>query len=329
MSDFRVHLPSDAEIRDLHRTCAPSREAFTAVYTHSRIVWAVAQQLLDRAPGSVAVNADLVRAGCLLHDIGVYRLYDPAGRIEPGNYVRHGVLGHQLLREAGFDEELARFCSRHVGVGLLREDVLEQGLPIPAQDYLPESGEEELVMYADKFHSKTAPPVFLTARSYAAHVQRYGLDKVTRFDRLRARFGEPDLGQLVQTYGHALSRADPSWPEPIRADLTRVRTPDPIRAGLLRARQAVRDGRRPRSAARAAGPTSPRTPAAPSASRRRSWQAITRAAQRTARRHRSPCVLCAGIPADLSPSAVGVGNVLSASRNGGARLMLTRRSRQG
>jgi uncharacterized protein len=57
-------------------------------------------------------------------------------------------------------------------------------------------------MYADKFHSKTSPPAFLTAGAYAARVRRFGADKVAAFESLRARFGEPDLAPLIAHYGH-------------------------------------------------------------------------------------------------------------------------------
>ncbi|CAM5663377.1 Phosphohydrolase OS=Streptomyces antimycoticus OX=68175 GN=SSPO_090490 PE=4 SV=1 [Streptomyces antimycoticus] len=60
-------------------------------------------------------------------------------------------------------------------------------------------------MYADKFHSKTSPPKFLTADSYAIHVRRFGGDKVDGFQLLRVRFGEPDLRSLQARYGHPLS----------------------------------------------------------------------------------------------------------------------------
>ena len=49
-------------------------------------------------------------------------------------------------------------------------------------------------MYADKFHSKRTPPVFLTGDTYAAAVGRWGADKVTAFASLRAKYGEPVLG---------------------------------------------------------------------------------------------------------------------------------------
>lgn len=187
-----MRVPSDEEIRVLHEKYAPTREAFELVHTHCEIVCAVAERLAD---GS-GVDVGLVRAGCLLHDVGVYRLYDD-GRLDHARYIRHGVLGHALLAEAGFAETLCRFCSRHTGVGLTREDVRRQNLPIPAADYLPETAEERLVMYADKFHTKASPPAFVTADAYAASVRRFGEDKVTAFAALRAEFGEPDLSGLA------------------------------------------------------------------------------------------------------------------------------------
>jgi len=202
-----VQIPTDKQIRALHEKYAPTRAAFDLVYTHCEIVCSVSEQLLtDRR---LAIDADLVRAGSLLHDIGVYRQYSPSGQLNHANYVRHGVLGHELLRDLGFPDTLARFCSCHVGVGLSRADVLSQGLPIPADDYLAESDEEELVMYADKFHSKTTPPAFVTAASYAAKVQRYGDDKAGRFAAMRAKFGEPDLTPMASAYGHAVDVGDP------------------------------------------------------------------------------------------------------------------------
>ncbi|MFE3459277.1 HD domain-containing protein [Nocardiopsis aegyptia] len=197
-----MEIPTDDEIRALHEKYAPTPEAFALVYTHCEIVGAIAEHLIDRS--ELALDRALVRAGCLLHDIGVYRLYGASGRLDRARYVSHGVLGHETLTGEGLPETLCRFCSHHTGVGLTRVDVREQGLPVPERDYLAESIEEELVMYADKFHSKRNPPVFLTADSYAASVARFGEDKVVRFKEMRTRFGTPDLAPLATAYGHAL-----------------------------------------------------------------------------------------------------------------------------
>ncbi|MGW1200211.1 HD domain-containing protein [Streptomyces sp. NPDC002536] len=193
--------PTPDEARALHEKYAPTREAFDLVHGHCEIVAKIAEQLLPRT--GERLDAGLVRAGALLHDIGVYRLYDGAGRLDHRSYIRHGVLGHEILRAEGFPEQLCRFCSCHTGVGLTEDDIRRQQLPLPVADYVARTPEEQLVMYADKFHSKSTPPRFLSAAEYADHVQRFGQDKVDAFHALRARFGEPDLGITTRTAASA------------------------------------------------------------------------------------------------------------------------------
>ncbi|MER7212760.1 HD domain-containing protein [Streptosporangium sp. NPDC000239] len=197
-----MRIPGDEQIRALHEKYAPTREAFELVFTHCEIVCGIAEQILARTGSDL--DRDLVRAGSLLHDIGVYRLYGADGELDHTRYVRHGVLGHELLREEGFPEEICRFCSCHTGVGISRDDVRNQGLPIPVADYVAESGEERLVMYADKFHSKSTPPTFVSAASYATRVRRFGEDKVVVFKAMCETFGVPDLTPFTTAYGCAV-----------------------------------------------------------------------------------------------------------------------------
>ncbi|MGW1929058.1 HD domain-containing protein [Streptomyces sp. NPDC001919] len=198
-----MDIPSFDEIRAMHRKYSPHAEAFELVFTHCEIVWKVAEQLISVSDWGV--DPDLVRAGCLLHDIGVYRLYGSEGRIDVRNYVRHGLLGHEILESECLPEELCRFCSCHTGVGLSKEDVLTQGLPLPPADYIAVTPEERLVMYADKFHSKTTPPKFVSPDTYATYVRRFGENKAETFAELRAQFGDPELGSLATSYGHHLT----------------------------------------------------------------------------------------------------------------------------
>lgn len=197
-----MRVPGEEEIRALHVKHAPTPEAFDLVYTHCHIVRVIAEQLL--ACVGDGLDPALVRAGGLLHDIGVYRLYDDAGRLDHAHYVRHGLLGHELLAAEGLAEGVCRFCSRHTGMGISRDDIRRQGLPLPAGDYRAQTPEERLVMYADKFHSKTDPPSFVTAGTYAVDVRRFGADKAAAFAAMREEFGEPDLTGLIDTYGHAV-----------------------------------------------------------------------------------------------------------------------------
>ena len=203
-----MRLPGDEEIRALHEKFAPSAAAFDLVYTHCQVVDRVAADLL--ISGSHTVDSALVHVGAMLHDIGVYALYGADGRLDHANYVLHGILGYDLLQDAGLPEAVCRFCSCHTGVGLTRQDVLCQDLPLPPRDYLPATLEEELVMYADKFHSKTDPPQFLTADAYATEVRRFGDAKALRFADLVDRFGEPDVQTLSRTFGHSVRIDSPS-----------------------------------------------------------------------------------------------------------------------
>ncbi|KIH99007.1 phosphohydrolase [Streptomonospora alba] len=198
-----MRVPSDDEIRALHAEHAPTREAFDLVYTHCTIVSAIAADLLSRAP--TRLDPDLVRAGSMLHDIGVYRLYDRSGRLDYPRYVRHGILGRDLLAEQGYPDALGRFCSCHTGMGITREDVRAQDLPIPQDDYIAESAEEELVMFADKFHSKSRPPILVSPATAAARMRRFGEDKELRFKSLLATYGEPDLSPLHEAHGHEIT----------------------------------------------------------------------------------------------------------------------------
>jgi uncharacterized protein len=203
-----MRIPADQEILALHEKYAPTPEALALVYTHCQIVCGIAEQLY--AASGAGLDIALVRAGCLVHDIGVYRLYDDAGQLDHAHYIRHGLLGDQLLRAEGLPDALCRFASHHTGVGLTAADVLSQGLPLPPGDYLAETGEERLVMYADKFHTKSTPPALLTAGAYAASVRRFGPDKVAAFAALRAAFGEPDLTPLARSYGQRVIGPPPA-----------------------------------------------------------------------------------------------------------------------
>lgn len=200
-----MRIPGDAAILALHERHAPTPEALDVVYTHCRIVCDIAEQL--HAAAGVDADMGMARAGALVHDVGVYRLYDAAGRLDHAGYIRHGLLGYGLLRDEGLPEAVCRFAVRHTGVGITREDVLRQELPLPPADYIAETPEETLVMYADKFHTKTAPPAFLTAAAYAASVRRFGADKVAAFETMRAVFGEPDLAPLAAANGQRVNGA--------------------------------------------------------------------------------------------------------------------------
>lgn len=194
------HLPSEIEIQTLHRRQAPSQEAYDLIYTHCQIVWDIAREIIQSH--HLEVDFELVKAGCLLHDIGTYPLYSN-GWFDEANYIKHGIIGYDFLKDLGYDEALCRIAAHHTGVGLLRRDIEDQGLPLPNEDFVAETLEEQLVMYADKFHSKH--PRLNSYESYKQTVSKFGLDKVKRFEELASKFGIPELEPIAQKYDQTIA----------------------------------------------------------------------------------------------------------------------------
>lgn len=123
----------------------------------------------------------------MLHDIGIRWCHAP-GIFCQGEepYIRHGVIGAALLRDEGLERH-ARVCERHTGTGLTKKQIEAEQLPLPSVDFVPETLEEQLICYADKFFSKSHPDRQLTAEQVAQSLERFGHEGVEKFlawDRL-------------------------------------------------------------------------------------------------------------------------------------------------
>lgn len=198
-----MKLPTFEEIVALHKKYAPTDSIFNLVFTHCQIVWEIANQLIT--VNSLEVNMEVVEAASLLHDIGVYELFDKNGNeIDKKQYISHGVKGEAMLKSENYSEVICRIASHHTGVGLSKEDILTLNLPLPVQDYVAETIEERLVMYSDKFHSKTEPPCFNSFEWYKKYVGKFGESKTVVFQELADEFGVPDLKPMLLKYGHEL-----------------------------------------------------------------------------------------------------------------------------
>lgn len=123
-----------------------------------------------------------------LHDIGIK--YTRAPGIEcygEQPYLRHGVIGAEICREAGLPRH-ALICERHVGTGLTAQEILEGKLPLPARDMLCETIEEKIVCYADQFFSKSSKDP-LTVEEIRRRTGRHGPTQLARFDAMHEQLG--------------------------------------------------------------------------------------------------------------------------------------------
>lgn len=147
---------------------------------HSQSVARKALQIVSFHP-ELHLDAQFVEEAAMLHDIGIFRTDAPGIHCfgtEP--YICHGYLGAEILRREGYERH-ARVCERHTGAGITLEDIEKQQLPLPHQDFLPETMEEKVICYADKFFSKTHLGREKTIEQAEKSLSKFGEDGVRRF----------------------------------------------------------------------------------------------------------------------------------------------------
>ena len=135
------YYPNDDELKNIYMI-------------HARAVTSLALEMAGRHP-ELNLDTKFVEEAAMLHDIGIFLTDAP--RIHcygTEQYLCHGYLGAQLLRSGGYERH-ARVCERHTGTGLRSEQIAENGWNLPVRDFVPETLEEQLICFADKFYSKT------------------------------------------------------------------------------------------------------------------------------------------------------------------------------
>ena len=133
---------------------------------HSRQVADRSLAICNQHP-ELKLDAQFVEEAAMLHDIGIRWCHAPSiFCVGEAPYIEHGQIGGRLLRQLGFERH-ARVCERHTGTGL--------------PGFEPETLEEQLVCYADKFYSKSHPERVLTVEQAAQSLERFGHEGVEKF----------------------------------------------------------------------------------------------------------------------------------------------------
>jgi len=161
-SDFPADLPINP-LAIINKYYDQQSALYRVLVVHSILVAAKALELAEqylKNHSKAKVDLRFIEEASLLHDIGIFQCNAPeilCFGSEP--YIRHGMIGKRILEEEGWPRH-ALVCERHTGVGLTREDVINQNLPLPARDFMPVSVEEKIICLADKFFSKKPKKLF-------------------------------------------------------------------------------------------------------------------------------------------------------------------------
>lgn len=164
-----------------------SAELRIILQTHSR---QVADMAVDICRRHIELGADetFICEAAMLHDIGIVRCDAPGIQCfgsEP--YIRHGLCGSEILMNEGLPRH-ARVAERHTGTGITIDDIRKQGLPLPLRDYSPETIEEQIICYADKFFSKTKLGITKSYEQAQRSLARFGDESIARFNNWHTLF---------------------------------------------------------------------------------------------------------------------------------------------
>lgn len=179
-------IDPDSIIRDYY---SPGAATYDILVRHSQQVAAKALAVADHLESDTVDKAFLYEAA-MLHDIGIFLTDTPLlGCHGDHPYIRHGTLGRELLEERGLFRH-ALVCERHVGVGFSADDIQDQQLPLPMRDMRPQTIEEEIICYADKFYSKNGPgrPAARTIAEILTMLRPHGEPQARRFQAWAQRF---------------------------------------------------------------------------------------------------------------------------------------------
>jgi len=173
--------------------CPQGAAVYEILVGHSSLV---AQKALSLARNLSHLNPDMdfIYEAAMLHDIGIIMTRTPElGCTGALPYICHGYSGRAILEKHGLPRH-GRVCERHVGVGITIEDIRTGNLPLPLRDMTPQTLEEQIICYADKFYSKNGyrhPAIEKSAAEICLGLSPYGQDKVDRFLSWQRQFESP------------------------------------------------------------------------------------------------------------------------------------------
>lgn len=177
---YDKYYPEDSKLRKI-------------LENHSRSVANLASEINKKL--DLQLDAETVEKAAMLHDIGVFLTNAPGIECfgtEP--YIKHGILGADLLRQIGVEEEIAAVAERHTGAGITGDDIQEMKLPLPTDRCLmPVTLLERLVCFADKFFSKSGDMKQKSLERVRASMAKHSAETLRRFENLYKEFGQAFL----------------------------------------------------------------------------------------------------------------------------------------
>jgi len=179
------------QILDIINKYYPPGTLANKIYVpHCQVVTELVLKIAKAHPGLNA-NLEILEFGGMLHDIGICFTEAPEfGCFGELPYLAHGYKGRELLEKEGLPL-IAPICERHIGMGISIEDIKNRNLALPLRDMTPQTIEEKIICYADKFYSKSAKNLLQPKPLHKVQksISKYGDAKWKAFEDMMKLFG--------------------------------------------------------------------------------------------------------------------------------------------
>jgi len=170
----------------------PGTKSYYFVVNHSKKVTQKAVKIAKKLKLTKS-QIKYIRELGMVHDIGMLKIHAPGiecfGKY---HYIMHGVTGGRILRKEGYPKH-ALSCERvNLWVGVTKQYIIKNKLPLPKRDMYPKTIEEEIVCYADKFYSKYEK--YLRKEKSITIIKKrmmkFGAERMEIFDEWIKKFGK-------------------------------------------------------------------------------------------------------------------------------------------
>ncbi|MFH0791660.1 MAG: HD domain-containing protein [bacterium] len=178
-------------LKIIHKYIKPNSAAYRFYIPHVVLVTVKATHI-GRKMGLSSEKVRFIEEASMLHDIGIIKTKDEEiGCNGKAPYICHILEGQKILEKEGLPKH-ALVARTHIGVGITKDEVISNKLPLPQEDFIARTVEEEIISYADLFYSKN-PKIIWQEKSFMEvrkDVSRFGVKHTEILNRWHKKFGD-------------------------------------------------------------------------------------------------------------------------------------------
>jgi uncharacterized protein len=184
-------MPKIDYFRIIHKYLKSDSAAYRFYLPHAILVTSKAIKIGAKLKLS-SPKLDFIEEAAMLHDIGIINTdAKEIGCNGKMPYICHIVEGQKILEKEGLFKH-ALIARTHIGVGITKDEVVKNNLPLPPEDFIAKTIEEEIISYADLFFTKD-PKLIWREKEYekvVKGIEKHGKEKLKTLSNWRKKFGD-------------------------------------------------------------------------------------------------------------------------------------------